>query len=94
METLLQERTAGHKFKIQRNFDTQYNYYIQISLSQDGMEHSRTGLDCGNTPDPYAKAYLIGALNCHRICRNASLNSSLITICWFTPKFECGNSEN
>ncbi len=60
---------------------------------QDSTQRSRTGLDCGKTPDPYAKAYLIGARNCHKICRKASLNSSLITICWFTPKFECGSSE-
>lgn len=51
-------------------------------------------LDCGNTPEPYAKAYLMGALNCHKTCRKASLNSSLIIICWLTPKLVCGSSEN
>ena len=34
----------------------------------------------------------MGARNCQRICRKASLNSSLIMMCWFTPKFEEGRS--
>lgn len=47
---------------------------------------------CGNTPEPYANAYRIGALNFHSICRRASLNSSLIIMCWLTPKFSPGRS--
>jgi hypothetical protein len=32
-------------------------------------------------------------LNCQRICRNASLNSWFIIICWLTPKSFEGSSE-
>jgi hypothetical protein len=48
---------------------------------------------CVNTPEPYANAYRMGALNCHRICRSASLNSWLMIICWLTPKSLDGSSE-
>src|SRR5690348_13329827 len=36
----------------------------------------------------------MGARNLHRICRSASLNSSFIMMCWLTPKFLPGSSEN
>lgn len=51
------------------------------------LEEAVDAFDWGNTPDPYAKAYRIGARKLHSIWRNASLNSSLINICWLTPKF-------
>ena len=36
----------------------------------------------------------MGARNFQRICLSASLNSSLMIICWLTPKSFPGNSEN
>jgi hypothetical protein len=47
----------------------------------------------GKTPDPYANAYRIGALNCQRIIRNASLKSWFMIMCWLTPKSLEGSSE-
>jgi hypothetical protein len=41
-----------------------FNMLGVLSGDSRGLQMLDRGFDCGNTPEPYAKAYITGAQNC------------------------------